>query len=332
MGANNSDNWAYDPDGFTSDDWKERIAAFQPGGGDVFSLESSEAILVGEIPWDVRFSFIRAVLGYAQLKTTGGSTILSRELPLYHPWYDWMTAHSVSLHPFRPDGENLKIDPIDPDYSFPYAGYKWAEATIRFKQQPWSFKEDYEVTPATEYNRYCYDPERSSSLEILSQQGVFLKYAEGPSSGSASKAELANQIYKESFMYKWMHVPRDWILSGDTGNVGYQAKKITPRIGTVNDAEFLGFKAGTLLLQGVQFERFLWPLRTVGDSAYGYNVTFQFSAFDPPKGVVSSYYGHNLQPRPEDKNWYYATDTGGVGGAPLIGTSDFTKLFEYVNL
>jgi len=336
MGANNSSNFPVDTDTFTSDDWKEKIAAFQPGGGDVFSTESSEAILVGEIPWAKRFSFIRAVLGYAQIKTlaAGGLNYLSRELPLFHPWYDWMSAHSVSIHPYRPDGSSLKNDPLDPDLSFPYAGYEYAEATIRFKQQPWVFKTDDEVTRATEYDRYCYDPERSAQLEILSQTGKQLTFAEGTASdplGIALASELSIPISKEQFHYKWMHVPRDWILSGVTGEVGYQAKKITPRLGMLNNAEFLGFRTGTLLLSGVQFERFLWPLRTVGDSPYGYNVTFQFTAFDPDKGAVSSYYGHNLQPWKGDNKWYYATDDGTTGGTPFLPSTDFTKLFEYVN-
>jgi hypothetical protein len=354
---NTDANILLEPAPFTRDDWLEAVQPYAPGGGDVFSLENSEAVIVGYIPFAKRWSFIRYVLGTAFVAADDfndySTYFLSRTPPLEHPWFGWMQAHSVHLQYFAPDGTELKINAFDPDLSFDFANYIEVMATIRFRQLPWVWAADNEID--FEFERMCFDPDRTGNLDILSQAaGEQLTFAEtspaaglvkaGPPAGTKFPTEIGLPIYKEQFNFKWMYVPKDYIMSSvDVDStlvffdIGFSAKKITPRLGTLNDASFLGFAAGTLLLAGVTYERFMWPLRSVDDAPYGYNVTFHFQSFDPVKGKVnfplgaSPFRGHNLQPWRDNGRFYYATYDGTLTGQPFLNSSSFPQLFTYVD-
>lgn len=348
--GNDPDNILLEPAPFTRDDWKEAVQPYAPGGGDVFSLESSEAVLVGFIPFAKRWSFVRYVLGTATVNWedngAGGRTyFLSRSPAAEHPWFGWMTAHSLHMQYFALDGTELKINAFDPELSFDFANYVKCQATIRYKQLPWEWKADDDVT--YEYERMTWDPDRQGNLEIISRPSDKpLRYAEtsatgpriGPG-GDAFPGEVGLPIYKEQFNFRWQYVPRTWVMSGPETAVGsgiftdgYMAKKIMPRMATLNDDTFLGFPRGTLILAGVMYERFLWPLRTIDDSPYGYNITFNFQAFDPTKGTpLSTFHGHNLEPWYGDGKYYYCTYDGLTTGQPFLTYTDFKQLFAYVD-
>lgn len=347
-----------DPDGgaFTREDWKERIAAFMPGGGDVFSNEQSEAVIEGDIPWDVRYSFIRAVLGYS---TTVGHQLV-RFLPLFHPWYDFLTAQSVSIVPYQPDttsADDLKQAAWYPDIAFDQAGYKKARATIRFKQNPWEILDDDQIdvyygTSLKEWERYCYDVHRDGSLEIISQTGRPMKFAEGVAKerGAYLPTEIGTIAYKDVIEFKWMYVPKEYVCGVSYPN-NLAFLKIDPCVGRLNATEFLGYPRGTLLLNPPRIERFEWPLRVDEDSAYGYHITFPFQHFDPPSGVYPQvYYGHNLLPwggrneknQQSDENlygylfgkWFYATNDGRTdtsNSKPLLEYAEFKNMFMHAD-
>ncbi len=341
-GTNDLQNIFLDANEFSAVNWKEAVAGFAPGGGDVFSLENSEAVSVGYIPYNMRGSFVRDVLGisYTETNVILGIYQLHRLAALYHPVYTWMQCHSVHFSYFQPDGSELKLPSQKPGYAFDYAKYQHCQVTLRFKQLPWDYLTDADVSGSGrgEWMRFTYDPDRTGNLDILSQtSGNPLKYAEtgptGPSVGSSFPSQVGLPVYKENFNFMWMYVPKDYIISAVSGSIsGYGAFKIIQRLGTVNDATFLGYPAGTLLFAGVKFDRFQWPYKTVGLSAYGYNVTFNFQSFDPTKGNgFSSFRGHNLLPYSGDGKWYYATVDGSTGGTPFLRSSDYTKLFEHID-
>lgn len=346
-----------DPGGlsFTRDQWKERIAAFAPGGGDVFSLDQSEAVLEGDIPWDVRYSFIKTALGYAYVD----GNQLVRQLPIFHPWYDYLTAQSVSVVPYQPDNTSastLKQDAWYPDVAFDQAGYKKARATIRFKQQPYDIFDDDQIETyydgsLEEWRRYCYDVHREGSLEIISQTGRILKFAEGvpKTLGASLPTEIGTFAYKDVIEFKWMWVPKEYVCGVDDPE-NLALLKIDPCVGRLNETAFLGYPRGTLLLNPPRIERFLWPLMTASDegSNFGYHITFPFQHFDPPSGVDPQvYYGHNLLPwggRNNDNQqsdpsvygdkfgkWFYATNDGNPSGSkavPLLEYAEFRNMFQ----
>lgn len=347
-----------DPGGFsfTRDQWKERIAAFMPGGGDVFSLDSSEAVLEGDIPWSVRYSFIKSVLGYTSVL----GNQLVRFLPVHHAWYDYLTAQSVSLVPYQVDttsAEHLKQAAWFPEVAFDQAGYNWCRATIRFKQQPYEILDDDEIETyydgsLKEWERYCYDVHREGSLEIISQVGRQMKFAEGVAKdvGAYLPTEIGTIAYKDVIEYKWMWVPKEYVCGvANPENLAFL--KIDPCIGKLNATEFLGYPRGTLLLNPPRIERFEWPLRTITDSAFGYHIVFPFQHFDPPSGVSPQvYFGHNLLPwggrnndnQQSDPNvygnkfgkWFYATNDGNLSGSnavPLLEYAEFRNMFQHAD-
>lgn len=350
-----------DPGGFsfTREQWKERIASFMPGGGDVFSLDSSEAVLEGDIPWNVRYSFVRTVLGYA---TVSGNQLV-RQLPLFHSWYDFLTAQSVSIVPYQPNtesAETLKEAAWYPDVAFDQAGYNWARATIRFKQQPYEIFDDDQIDTyydgsLEEWKRYCYDVHREGSLEIISQTGRQMKFAEGTPKdvGAYLPTEIGTFAYKDVIEYKWMWVPKEYVCGVDDPE-NLALLKIDPCVGKLNATEFLGYPRGTLLLNPPRIERFEWPLRTSAEdeeelgSAFGYHITFPFQHFDPPSGlgIDQVYHGHNLLPwggRNNDNQqadtgiykafigkWYFATNNGTLEAddPPLLEYAEFRNMFQ----
>lgn len=340
-----------DGDSFTRDDWKERIAAFSPAGPDVFSLDQSEAVLEGDIPWEKRYSFVLTALGYS---TTVGYQ-LTRFLPIAHPWYPYLYAHSVSVLGYKVDATDattLKQDAIDPATTFDFTGYVKARVTIRFKQQPWEFLDDDEIDAFAEYERYCYDVDREGSLEVISQTGRTMKFAEGaPKTNNAQfPTEIGCFAYKDVINYRWMFVPKEYVCgTANPDNLAFL--KIDPCVGKLNDATFLGYPKGTLLLHPPKVERFLWPLRTSSEtaSAFGYHIIFPFQHFDPPDGVTPQvYFGHNNLPwggainstsRVPDTTvgigkFYYATNdgtTGGTGNIPLLEYASFPTMFTHAD-
>lgn len=353
-------NSDYSGDVFNRDDWKERIAAWAPAGPDVFSLDQSEAVLEGDIPWDVRYSFILAVLGYS---TTAGNQLV-RHIPLFHPWYPYLVAQSVSLAPYAVDNSGtegsfsgLKRLAEDINRQFDYTGWQYCRATIRFKQQPYEILDDSEIDnyyggSLAEYQRYCYDVDREGSLEVISQTGRLLKFAEGaPKAVNAEfPSEIGTLAYKDVINYKWMYVPKEYVCGvANPDNLAFL--KIDPCVGKLNATEFLGYPRGTLLLNPPKVERFLWPLRTTDESAsaFGYHITFPFQHFDPPSGVSPQvYYGHNNLPwggRIDAATsatctgsgvgkFYYATTDGTTSGScatPLLEYAEFKNMFQHAD-
>lgn len=341
---------AIDPSGLTFEytDWKERVATWKPGGEDVFSVESSEATLTGIVPWNVRSSFIRYVLPFAYV--SGFS--LRRESALIHPYYDWLSAHSVSMKPYKPKptdyfdgaGAVIKMPAGDPQYQFETTIYEHVEATIHFRQNPWYHIADEDVDGVTynEWDRYTYDATREGQLDTLQQEGAVLKFAEGGPVGTQVAGTRVLQKYQDTIHLKWMHVPAEYLFGTSLPTWNLNPSKIQRCIGKVNKYEFLGYAAGTVLLQPPQWERFLWPVRTNDEaqksSLYGYNITFPLTIFDPAKGVpASAYRGFNLFPSAAaDASfglWYYATGGTSAGdpvlGTPFIPSENFAYLFQH---
>ncbi len=301
MPANDPGNNKFDPYPFSRSQWKEMVAGLQPGGGDQFGLESSDVVLVGYIPWTVRFSFIRAVLGYSFVEPTYTNGVVTggkmrRNLPLFHPWYEWMAAYQVHLQARTPQSELhnygsgsqmyvKKINAPNPFLEFDFAAYGNANCLIRFRQQPWEWRVD---SSAPEYTRYFYEMDSAGELQVFSQlkDKNIPMFVEGPffnPSGNTYPGEVPFYAFREQLRMRWMYVPKDFVCTEGT----FKKPKISSCVGRVNLYPFLGYNRGELLLNPPQYERFEWPLRTVDNSAYGYNIIFPFSVFTPPKGVTN---------------------------------------------
>ena len=130
-------------------------------------------------------------------------------------------------------------------------------------------------------------------------------------------------VQKGDLMVKWFLVPEEFIFfEGVPGN-------IADGVGCVNNNNFQGWSAGSLLLLPPQFEIFIHPTDPVNPNHTPhrlYNITFPFKFFDPPQfpGDVGTFLGgHNSAPW-QDGNYYNVKNSAGNG---LYPTYNFKYLF-----
>lgn len=341
-----------DPDGgtFTRDNWKEALTngGFKQGGPDVFSNDNCEAVLVGFIDWDLRYSFLKAVLGYSYLDNLS----LVRNTPLQHPWFSWLYASSASIESVQVTADDLKRDAPDPDKAFDYAGYNKAKVSIHFTPLPYVVKEDDEINTYNsgnaEWERYFWDSDCEGSLQVISQAGRRLYFAEGDVAspfypkGIPFPTDLGVYAYQTNRKFMWEDVALEYVCGVDGDS--FTLPKIDAAVGCVNETDFLGFKAGTLLMNPYRIIRKQWPLLTTDTSIFKLSIEFNMVYFNPASGVSpQTYYGHNLQPWGGNTDlvggrapsstagigkWYYSTNDGTTGGSPLLPSYEFRNCFE----
>lgn len=327
-------------DTFTEDDWKELAATVQPGGGDAFTIDSASAALVGIIPARKRRSARNFFLGYSYADSADYA--LKRVNPVYHPHYPELVCTSARFqqrdHKAGPDADDgfwTKIDSRDVGPLNYQTDYHYATATLEFGQVPCEFAEDDSLTwSGLEYDRSCVIfAHTRPALEVLSAEtDRYITFVEGPVNNPKNKkfpGSINEFLRKTTFSIVWRNVAEAF-----THDYGLP-RKIVEAIGTVNDAEFLGFPAGTLLLQEPEFRRYQQPVFTADrQGLYANDITLPFLHFDPPPSLgAPKYRGHLLFP------WVHAGSTSGGGpgwysaertdGSPFLPESDFEDIFTH---
>lgn len=269
----------------------EVIGTNQPGGGEAVTLQSGEATIVAQINWGQRRSFLRFVLGFSYADP-GAPWALHRENPQYHPEFTWLSATSVSFSAMAPKANDASTGTFVPGSfsdSLPQAQYKICYAVVRFTDQPYTFLEDSDIlTSADEaYRNTFFNP--TPSVEIISAEGLNqVKFTAGPQGGEPIPAPFGTLMSKCTLSFKWMNVPNEYISGPNT--LTFTPKWINSVVGRVNSVAFLGYPAGTLLLQAPQYERCRFPEQT-SDGVYGYfgwNITFPIQFFDPSRGYSTA--------------------------------------------
>jgi hypothetical protein len=240
------------------------------------------------LDWNKCRSFERYALGFSYADD-GEPWRLRRRNPVPHPRFPWLTATTVSFTAFaplaNPEQDGTYVPGIYPD-SFDVAQYQKVYATVRFTDRPWTFLPDQDVPSyLTECQRNTYfNP--SPSVEMISAEGLNnLRFANGTSATTVIPAPFGTLMSKNLLALRWMWVPNEYI-SGDS-TLTFTPKWIDSVVGRVNNAEFLGYPARTLLLQAPQYERFRFPYAPASKQTpgfFGWNVTFPIQYFDPPRG------------------------------------------------
>ncbi len=329
---------------FEVSQWLEMIGDQQPGGGESFSLENGEATIVVELSWEKARSFVATVLGVSFADKPVGSSgprQLHRRLPLYHPRFCWLRASTVSLSSSAPVGVAGVGTKVVGAFNtgLRVAKYQKCFATVRFTDNPWTFLEDADAqTPTAEANRYTYfDP--VPSVEIISAEGlnnVSFAYSPGVPTGppnTAIPAPFGTLMSKITYTLNWMQVPQEYISGPNT--LRFLPSNILSCVGRVNSAAFMGFDAGTLLLQAPVFQRFRFPMMTT-DAVYGYfgwNVRLPMQYFQPDPGpqvgAPAGFAGHQLVPWRENLKWYPCLR---VRGQKLYPEADFATIFTHIGI
>jgi hypothetical protein len=341
-------------------DWFEWPEGAQPGGGGAFSASSQEATLVGYVAANPLRAALRYFLGYSQTETSqppdaGGEEPevsageiyrLRREPPARHPQFPQLYCHAVGFSGLGIKGvanEPIYLTSPFQDYlgeDLKYASYESYVLTLKFKSYGLTrFLSDEEMDG---YDPpYAYEWLRWSSFEVgpavqaLTADGSSqLIFREGggdphPVAGTdAFPAPLAELLAKASLTVKWMGVPHDWI----SDNEYYLfPSKVISLLGHVNDADLFGNPTGTMLFTAATFEPTLFPVAPADPSQplVGWDVTFVFEQYDPPKGVeASAYRGHRVFPwRKTGKHYYCSRENAADELLPL---GSLYKLFQHV--
>lgn len=334
-------------------DWKE-VVADTGGGGASFSWDAQENTRQGYIKWNKQRAAARHFLGFAYADTAAPWR-LHRENPQWDPDYPWLYAHSISFSPMV-----VKANTANPNNS-PYvespfavgnysSNYEWVLATVKYRAFRHKFLNDGDVpTAQEEYKRNCTFTS-AGRVEVLSADGASqLKFAEtsaagggilaGPNiagAGTAFPAPIGILLPKLQLNVEWTGVPNDYLSSN--ANV-FIPTKILTCLGKVNSTAFLGFPAGTLLMQPFEYTEFTWPVAsdTANQSVYellrGVNIRLSVDYFDPtPGAAVPVTRGHRLMPWRLNGRFYLATYDGAASVAKaLIEEAEFNNIFTHVS-
>lgn len=363
--------------------WKGDAANSDPNGPAMFSHRSGEHALVGKVDAARAPACLRYFLGYSQLDPAyptpppGGVYLLKRTPPVYHPRYPRLVCVSAAAEEFKlkkaPATSNTKVGVQSlPVGSLSVYGtsienrtsYEKAKIVARFAPCPYPMLTDTEVFVGgqiQEWRRWT-TLDLEPRAEVLSLQGFKQIYTEGtglaaPTTSPQGKeypAEVGQVLVKTSVRLTWSLVSDLWLFGRDAGgNLVSYPRNIVLGLGTVNETNFLGFLAGTLMLESVKMMRYPWGL-CAGDAEgrFHYDVEFGFSFFDPTKGYTGSPAvqlnrvdgageptdprGHNCLPHcgsfeTGDLNaglWFGATYNGSTTGRGLFAKSEFRKLFN----
>ena len=290
---------------------------------------------------------IEYILGFSKAGGPFGDVgVISRYLPAYSNQFPNMFATAITgVEALAPQG----IGPMSE------ATFKQFRLTIQFETLPYDLLSDIDVNAArgggepaesfryvvwnrqpasefarTPYNAYKYPP------------GTGSKNANNPLPGQNGQAIL---LTKYRITGTWLQVPTDWISSDG----GKTFPDLDAAVGTVNDATFLGYPAGTMLFESYEPTPRVLPTSALAvgqlDPQYivrCYDIALKWLYFNPepiwvPAGTTefTAPRGHNLvfNPSPASNGGYWqravhrqsVTD---VNGDWLYYESDHDKIFN----
>lgn len=336
-------------DTFTEDDWLELIEPVGPA--DTFSNENGESVIPVYIQTATEGRLRSALtfcLGYSYADDAD-PYLLHRVPPVGHPvWGYQLRANSVQFTRFNPVGnpDNTDNKPYNTtevtgggiDY---YARYGQCWMTVRFGPRPHLlFEDDDETWSGLEYERYV-EVTRESTLDVLmSDAGGVLYWAEtgtgGPTVGNSFPGQIGELIQKNTINLLWREVP-----IGFTHDADGIPRKIDACIGCVNDEEFMGHPAGTLLFQPPVYDKKMFPFFSDDGRAFYHNILFKFSHFDPTPGADTPLArGHQLMPwrgggsesgaAGSGPGWYTAYRESSGSGKKYLREAHFPDAFTHV--
>lgn len=269
--------------------------------------------------------FIAGVLGYAR---KNGTTI-RRSLPARHPLLPWCWASSVGWEGgFGPTGKREALDGVT-------ASFKYLQCRVNYEAPPYAILAD----GVPEYLRFVVLTSEPNSEFLTRRYGSYRWPAGTPNLTSYVLAEgIPQLLIKERLVFTWIQVPDDgFFTNGGQAYPGAVPQKAIDGLGKVNSAEFYGYPAGTLLLEGFRLTPVAMPIlpSIIGkDNFDGYpqrawNVDYYVTLFNPPPADTNKR-GHNLFPHPTQPEWYRIHKKGGADteGFWRYQTYDYTKLFE----
>jgi len=329
-----------------------------------FSVGGGAASIDFIVPRSGMGRLIQQTLGSSEITAQGS---LRRELPAAHPYYDWLYATKISnIEGVSLDGmaDAAQYQRIIQTHFKDLAIYENYKVTVEFEPRPYIIMTDEQVralwqenvpnyynvansftnfTDCAEYRRFV-EISIEPNAEFLTTAVNSFKYKDSDTTIDGQWINGTNGsgvnivVVKPVVKLTWYFVPYLMVFS----------QNITDALGKVNQYQFYGYQAGSLLFKGMEINKYSPPFQTVAQGQFASpettrmcDITFVFELFqqstnDLSSGipVVSGYkvaYGHNLVISARDLKYYYAEIAPERLGAgrPVYGSYRMEKLFRY---
>lgn len=308
-------------------------ASFQTDGGSATMDFIIDRDKVGYMPSEILGSVYKA---------EDGTGRLLRKLPAAHPFYDWLYATRINniegMQPYgRELGETYQKDK-SLNYIYDFVTYRKYKVQVQFEPRPYLMINDDDLKAKAEEKKWYYntkdefvkfndpkewlrfvDIECEPNAEFLSSpQGQFMFKTSDQT--PPNNLPVTNQnggginilIVKRKIKITWFFVPYEVIFS----------ENVISGLGKVNQYEFYGFPAGSLLLEGTEVKRYPPPEQlikqdpiTKGPVAQKLcDITFVFNSIIQSSKDLSTKipaatkfkipFGHNLCLRPGELKYH----------------------------
>jgi hypothetical protein len=193
-----------------------------------------------------------------------------------------------------------------------------------------------------EYKRYTKTT-FDYNLEILQMDNVSsLVFDAGPAKEQSFPTPVGIMLPQAKLNIKWMWVPHEFICDDPKyyGKAMYN-QNIQSKLGKVNEKDFLGFKAGTLLFTAFKTEPIIIPVSDADTNCIvmklAWNINFEFSYLNTvaaesyPYAPEWAIRGHNVFPFRGNRKFYPASirkEKTQVPGNHLYEATDFSTIFR----
>lgn len=272
-----------------------------------------------------RYSAVVWFLGTAQLARSGGpgTTVIRLERLTPKPHFDSATGTALpgvyatsvpEITQFKATGKNLTLAAAGEGSRTTFAE---SILTVQHEHVPFAVLEDEVVAAAEEWRRWVWVKDVQHTTETLSLPAGTRQYvkSDGTNFGVIPYGKVV-YLPITRYVLSWELLPGDLYAVGTTTPTAWQKRVwgwppdgIKPLIGRVNSLDWLAFKAGTLLLEGVRPIVRKHP--TVG-LAWTFEVML---AHNPVAGWLNAYYHRIGSPAHSNPSgWYLALspDTAGA--------------------
>lgn len=306
--------------------------------GEEWSHGGSKAIMPVDVSWSSRKTLMRDVMGYPWLD----GTTLRRRVPMRHPYMDWLFCVGGSL--VNQWNSRSSTDPawvfdasednLDPDVNITKSGhaqYGDARIILNFQSLPYAVRGDGYIDEeiaggdnGAELKRFV---ERKQNLTVESAsfgpgawvwEGTAVPAAQSPPQKLFGSREMT---------YIWHQVPGSSGLMNSTLDAN-----ISALLGKINNAEWDGHPAGTMLFAGVKVDtapmELGWTRRANGGDGTVLNISYRFVKRDNGDVGGGARAGHNYFWRPSSAA-FERIETSNGSGQYVYDSDDFSYLFRF---
>jgi hypothetical protein len=329
--------------------WRQYISKTGRVGSMTFDGDGAATIVMFiDVPFNnlvsAPFTPLQQILGYRTAVGAGIKTVP----PMICPIGDFSWAYATAITGV----ECIKPTGIVKGANGDYQGYDTARLSVTFRSLPYAVlgaANDQGVGQA-EWLKYTETLSKPAG-EFLAANTPFT-FVPGGNPGNIPvsyspitfKGQRGMQFVKSSLTMLWHKVP----IAGYYSQGTFRNQNIENGLGRVNNTPFLGFPAGTLLLENPSVKQTPSPLPPglLGPAnafACYIDVTLTWTFFDPPLGdpnspgspLAAGQYptddyknrGHNCGPHAKD-GLFYGMRIGTTTGNPQYQAYDMTKVFN----